>query len=257
MLLKAFGQEKSNKGLKTVGILLAGLCLTQSAHAFPKVYSPFIEKGELEIEAEGSVTFDDRDDVNDKQTQRYAVGYGVTDWWATEVYGIFEKPVQEDYTFESIEWENRFMPFQPGQNWVDIGFYFAYEFNVEDKPATDEIEAKLLLEKQFGDFVHDVNLILKKEVNADSGVEEDGLEGGIAYSARYRFKKEFEPGLELHHDFGVMDEGLAFDEQKMQLGPVVYGKIGSVKYDVGYLFGVSEAAPKGELKWVVEYEWRF
>jgi len=38
------------------------------------------------------------------------------------------------------------------------------------------------------------------------------------------------------------------------VGPVFYGKIGQFKYDVGYLFGISDDAVDGELKWIIEYE---
>ena len=75
---------------------------------------------------------------------------------------------------------------------------------------------------------------------------------------RYRMAYNIEPGFELHWNYGNLEESKPFDEQELQFGPVVYGKIGDhIKYDVGYLFGVSDAAPDGVLKWVIEYELRF
>ncbi len=245
-------------------ILIFGILFFCSDHAFafPKVYSPIIEKGEIELEAEGSYNFDKRQEKKGTQEQKYAVGYGVTDRWATEIYGnLSNNPAErERLEFESIEWENRVQLFDQGQYWLDAGVYFSYEFAHEDQDP-DEIEAKLLLEKQLGDFVHTANLILQKEVGGDTPddaeKEKHRWEGGVAWSSRYRFKQYLEPGVEVHYNAIELSKNQSFNEQELQIGPTVYGKIGPVKYDIGYLFGVTDAAADGELKWIVEYELRF
>ena len=258
MLLKLFGEPSNKKNAgKTIAtaVFFALLFSPQNVWA-AKVYSPHVVKGELEIEAQGQYDFDDREDKDGAQKQKYAIGYGVTDWWATEVYGEWEKDPEsgEGLEYEATSWENRFQLSEPGAWWADTGLYFEYEFAAEDDHA-DKIEGKLLLEKQVGNFDHIVNLILEKEVNGPG--EEEELEGGFAWSGRYRWKKEFEPGVEWHSDLGELEHAGGFDEQKHQFGPVIYGKIGPVKYDVGYLFGISDAAPDGELKWIFEYEHYF
>ena len=89
------------------------------------------------------------------------------------------------------------------------------------------------------------------------GGHSNETEGGFAWSSRYRLNEHFEPGFEYHADFGGLNEGRTYQEQSHQTGPVFYGKVGPVKYDVGYLFGASDAAPQGMFKWILEYEWRF
>ncbi len=244
-----------NKMFVAIAMLAVGLLtLNGEALATKKVYSPHVVKGEFELETRGSYDFDDEDEKDGAQKQKYAVGYGVNDFWFTEVYGEIGKAPQDDFVFEAIDWENRFQLSEPGEWFIDTGLYFEYEFGVEDE-ASDKIEGKLLLEKQVGDFDHILNLILEKEVGPNA---EEDLEGGIAWSSRYRLKPWFEPGVEWHSDFGELGEGSSFDQQKHQFGPVVYGKISDhIKYDVGYFFGVSEAAPDGQLKWIVEFEWHF
>ena len=259
MLLQFYGNGSKKKMVSMMGIFLltGGLLSPQEAWATKKVYSPHVEKGELEFEARGSYDFDDNESKDGAQKQKYAIGYGLTDWWFTEVYGEWEKDPEsgEGLEFESVDWENRFQLSEPGAWWLDTGLYFEYEFASKGDNA-DKIEGKLLLEKQLGDFDHIVNLILEKEVNGPG--EEKELEGGFAWSGRYRWKKWLEPGVEWHSDLGELDHTDSFDDQKHQLGPVIYGKIGDrIKYDVGYLFGVSNAAPDGELKWIVEFEWHF
>ena len=267
MVLKFYGDagsgKKNNGGgapKKVVAALFMALSFgllnfSSDAWATKKVYSPHVEQGEVEIEARGSYDFDDSDEKDGKQKQKYALGYGVNAWWFTELYfAVIEKSKGKDWEYESIEWANRFQLSEPGEWFVDTGLYFAYEFGVADE-ANDKIEGKLLLQKDLGDFVHIANLILESEVGGDA---EEALEGGVAWSTRYRFQKWLEPGVEWHSDFGELGEGSSFEEQKHQLGPVIYGKIGDhIKYDVGYLFGVSDGAPDGMLKWIVEFEWHF
>ena len=258
MFLKWNWNLSKNKmaGLLGMFLLTGGLLSSQNAWATKKVYSPHVEKGELELEARGQYDFDNRESKDAGQKQKYAIGYGVTDRWFTEVYGEWEKDPEtgEGLEYEATDWENRFQLSEPGAWWADTGLYFEYEFASKSEHA-DKIEGKLLLEKQFGDFVHTVNFILEKEVN---GKEEAGLEGGFAWSGRYRWKQWLEPGVEWHSDLGELNHTGDFDAQKHQLGPVIYGKLADhIKYDVGYLFGVTDAAPEGLFKWILEFEHRF
>jgi FTR1 family protein len=234
------------------GLLLVG---PREAAATKKVYSPIVEKGELEFETRGGIDFDRRDAKNNKQVYKYALGYGVTDRWFTEIYGESEKEAGENsFEFTAVEWENRLQLFEQGQYWLDAGLYFAYETTVQEKTA-DKIEAKILLEKSFGHFLHTANIIFEKEVGG--GAHEQTV-GGLAWGSRYRWQKYFEPGVEWHSDFGEFRQGLSYAQQSHQFGPVFYGKIGEhIKYDVGYLFGVTDPAPEGKLKWILEYEHHF
>lgn len=112
-----------------------------------------------------------------------------------------------------------------------------------------------MLEKPLPKFTHTVNLIFKKEVGGGTVNE---TEGGFAWSSKYRLSPYFQPGFEYHADFGVIGKHLPYDQQTHQVGPVFYGRLmNHVRYDVGYLFGTSRISPDGELKWNIEYEWRF
>jgi len=216
-----------------------------------KVYSPIVEGGELEIETRGSYDFDHRSSKDGKQKQKYAVGYGVTDRWFTELYGEIEKgATASNFEFTALEWENRYQLTEQGQYWIDVGLYFAYEVSFEDDKA-DKIEGKFLFEKEFGNYTHTANIIFEKQVGGDSEKE---TEGELAWGSRYRWRQYFEPGFEFHSEFGELNESKSFDEQEHLVGPVFYGKIGHFKYDIGYLFGISADAVDGKLKWIIEYE---
>jgi high-affinity iron transporter len=235
------------------GILVI-LFAPDAAHASKKVYAPYVEKGEVELEWRGGYKIDDESDVNGSWKQKLALGYGVTDYWFTEVYGEVEHDGASDGNTEltAIEWENKFQLTQPGEYFVDLGALVEYVHFLEDDGA-DKLEGKLLIAKDTGNFTHLANLVVEREVGDNS---EDETEYGAAWSTRYRYSPKFEPGIEIYSDFGDFDND--FDEQGHQIGPVAYGQLTEhVAYDAGVLFGVSDAAPDAELKAIIEYEWRF
>ncbi len=231
----------------------------KNADAILKVYNPYVTKGELEIEAKGNIDFDRDAEKDNLQKQKYALGYGFTDRWFSELYGEVEKKRNADnedlnFRFTLLEWENKFQLTEPGQYPVDIGFLVEYEISTEDKHA-DNLGWKILLDKTIGRFENIANFNFDHEVGGGHTNETDG---GFAWSSRYRLNQYFEPGFEYHADFGGLNEGKDFNEQTHRVGPAFYGKLGNnIKYDVGYLFGVSDAAPNGTLKWILEFEHYF
>ncbi|MCP5361537.1 MAG: FTR1 family protein [Hyphomicrobiales bacterium] len=236
--------------------MLAGLVFASNAMAAKQVYTPYIEQGELEAEWKGTYAFDDNKNVDDKQEHIFAVGYGITDRWFSEVLVELEKSGVSGSDFETtaLEWENRFQFFEPGEKWLDLGLYTAYKVSLEDNGA-DKAEVKLLLGKDTGKFSHYVNLVLEKEVGANAT---EGTEAGINWSTIYRYQPWLKPGIELYSDFGELKASKPYREQKHQLGPVIHGDLpGGIGYELGYLFGISDAANDGELKWLLEYEIHF
>ena len=233
---------------------IAAFSIAPEAHATKRVYEPYVEKGEMEFEVLGSHLVDDDSNINGAEKFKAAIGYGVTDRWFTEIYGEMERSGVSgaNNEFTAIEWENRFQLTEQGEYWMDVGAYLAYEQSFEDDHA-NKIEAKLLLAKDVYDFTYLANLIVEQAVGDHS--EGEDPETGLALGGRYRYSPYFEPGLEWYSDFGALESIHA----KNQFGPAAYGQIGDLpmKYNLGYLFGMSEAAPDGEIKAIFEYEWRF
>ncbi len=267
VVLKMYGQVSVGQVKKSLVVIIIGLVcvfgVSHPAYADKEVYSPFVEKGEWEIETKGLYDMDHSKDKNAVQEYKNAIGYGVTDRWATEFYGEFERQPQEDgdenttissVKFTNIEWENRYQLTEQGKYWLDAGLYFAYEIPMREKDP-GKIEGKILLEKSVEQFTHKVNIIFNKEVGGGTTEE---TTAGFAWSSRYRLSQYFQPGIEYWVDFGELRKHLPYNEQSHQVGPAFYGHLTPhIKYDVGYLFGISKAAPAGELKWILEYELRF
>jgi FTR1 family protein len=226
----------------------------EKAFATETVTSPYVVEGELELEWKGGYTIDDDNDTDGAWKQKMAVAYGVNSFWQTEIEGEVEKEGDNGAhaEFTAVAWENKFQLTQPGEYWIDVGIKTELEHNTAS--AADKAEVKLLLAKETGRFRHIANLVAEREFGEDSSHE---TETEFSWSTRYRYKPELEPGFEIYSGFGEWGEGNSFDEQEHQLGPVLYGKIRAVKYDVGYLFGISDEAPDGAVKAILEYEWYF
>ncbi len=221
---------------------------TFPAFATQKVYSPEVEKGEWGIEARGSYDVD-----TNELKQKYDVGYGITDKWKTEIVWETEKESGERTDLTEVEWENIFALTEPGKHFVDVGLYLSYVAKLNGNP--DAVEWKALLEKDIGKFEHTLNINFEQTVE---GNEDNNIEGGIAWRTRYNWMETLRPGIEYYIDFGELEAGNNFDEQKHQIGPVLSGELFEhVEYEVGYLFGISDAAPEGSIKWLLEYEFKF
>jgi len=247
------------RGLKNgrLGATLAlffAVVVADDSGAVKKVYSPTNEYRELELEARGNYNFDDDDKPSGLTTQKYAVGYGFTQRLFLELYGEVEKEASGEFEVEALELEARYQLFEQGHYWLDAGLYGSYEYRLERGQGPDKIEAKLLLEKPMLRFTHRANVIFESEVGTNAS---NDIETGLAWSSRYRMRQSFEPGFELHSTFGAIDDFSPVDTQTHLIGPVVYGKLGSFKYDIGYLFGATDVSPRGMLKWILEYEVRF
>jgi high-affinity iron transporter len=252
----AVGNASAIAGLVFVGTLIGLNPVT--AEASHKVYSPHVEKGELEIEYRGHVDIDSNDEKDGARKDKYEIGYGFTDWWFSSVFFEFEKEGDESYKHEATAWENIFQLTEAGRYWLDAGLYFEYEVPKESDHA-DKVEFKLLLEKPVNRWTNILNLATETEVGSNAS---DEVEFGYAWGSYYRYKPTLEPGLEIYGELGS-DEDFGFhDGQTHQAGPVITGELGMSKhgklaYNVGYLFGLTDDAPDGTVKWALEWETRF
>jgi len=185
---------RSISGAVLIIAALGALMLAPSnAQADHKVYSPYVEKGELEIEARGHI------DQDGAQKNKYEVGYGFTDWWFSSVFAEYEQPAGSSLSHTATSWENIFQLTDQGKHWLDAGLYLEYESPTDGSPT--KLETKLLLEKAVGRYVNTANLVMAREVGSGASSTID-LE--YAWRTKYKLKPEFEPGIELYGSAGTL-----------------------------------------------------
>lgn len=167
------GESRLTPGKAVTAVLVVYLTLLlvpSESHASHKVYSPKVEQGEVELEVRGHRTFDNDAAKSDQGKFKVEVGYGVTEYWFTSVFGEIEKSESGSHKYEATAWENIFQLTEQGKYWVGVGLYLEYE-HPRNSASNDKVEAKLLLEKTAGKFIHTANLVFAREIAGSNATE--------------------------------------------------------------------------------------
>ena len=96
--------------MKIYAPLLVAGALLSPLHSFAGpsdyVYTPSVTYGEREIDFKmGSA---DKKDTPNEAAASLGLGYGVTQWWFTEMYVKYKRELNENTKFDAVEWENKF-----------------------------------------------------------------------------------------------------------------------------------------------------
>lgn len=226
------------------------------------VRSPIVEYREFEFEHNGLVTIDHRQAVRD-QSYTYSLGLGVTPFWRVELEGETEAPPGGPLRFTAVTFENTFQITPQGKYWADLGFFAEYSQGAR-RGATNTVKFGPIIQKEtagFGGYglVHTLNVFIEREVGRSS-TSRTGF--APALQSRIQVHPLFEPGIELYGSIDNLGRSGTFNRQQYSAGPVVAGAYslapyGKAKYELGYLFGVTPAAPHGAVRWKFEYELAF
>jgi len=227
-------------------------------HASHKIYSPHVEEGEAELELRTHTTFDNNANKDSKEKTKLEAGYGVTERWFTGIGAVYSENSNGDQKYKETFWENIIQLTEQGEHWVDVGLYLEYVLSNETG-GNDKVEGKLLLEKAVGRYVNTANLVFARHIGSGASTATDFE---YAWRTKYIMSKSFEIGVELYGETGEVGRPLPSAQQDHRIGPVLSGVLantakGKWVYELGYLFGISNAAPDGTLKLNLEYEFRF
>ena len=214
------------------------------------IYVPTVEYGEKEIDFKtGTAKLKSGDRA---QVSSIGFGYGVTEYWFTEVYFKHEREGSD--TISIGEWENKFQLTETGKYPVDLGLVVEIEAPL-NKNAAYELKLAPLLQTEFGKLQLNGNLIFQRTF----GPNQHPTELGYQWQAKYRLQPTFEFGLQGFGDMGKWDDWAPAGEQNHRIGPAVFGKFDlgtkqAIKYNAAMLFGTSEAAANKTFRMQLEYE---
>lgn len=170
--------------------------------------------------------------------------YGLSNKWTAGLYLDFEQPAGQ-----SIKWIRtkalgaHYRFWEKGERPVDLAMYIEYLMPKKEYKDAEEIEFKLILEKDFGFHTIVLNPTFEKKVSGPDvgkGVE-FALNGGYYYREWLRVQ----PGIEFYSKMGEMAELKAFADQKTYVFPsvdFVFGKNGMIKWHAGIGFGLTNPA---------------
>ena len=231
------------------------------------VVSPYeIDLGELEIEHNGSAQFDHLPSNSGAQSYTIELGTGLTSWWHSEIeLGFDRDPGFNESTFlQQVVTENTFQLTEPGEYFADFGFYVEYgqSLTTGHNAAANEITFGPLIAKDIGRTTSTVNLFFTRLLGPDQTTH--GLDFTYAWQTRWNIWQPLSPAIEFYGDTGVIGSSPRFSQQQLLVGPVGvgalplsklgWGQAGQLKYEIGWLFGATQASPNGTLRWRLELE---
>jgi hypothetical protein len=237
-------------------LALASSLMSLPAFAGPAdyVYTPNVEYGERELELKyGTAKLRDGSRASEIST---SFGLGVTEHWFTELYAKWHKEPFDHTTFDAWEWENKFQLTEQGRYPVDIGFLLEIE-RPRDRSEGYEVRWGPLFETDITDRVQaNFNAFITKHYRA---TEAGPAELGYQWQLKYRYKPEFEFGVQGFGEVGPWTHWEHGSAQSHIAGPAVFGKFNLgerrvIKYDAAILFGMTQGAPRNTFRLRTEYE---
>jgi hypothetical protein len=237
-------------------ILVAGvLSCPLFAHAGPSdyVYTPAVEYGEKEIDFKYGTAR--KGDDPRASAASIGFGYGVKEWWFTELYLKYKSENGEGTKYDAVEWENKFQLTETGKYPVDIGFLVEIE-RPKNHAEGWEVKWGPLFQTEFGKIQLNANLLFQRSYRIE---ESSRTEFQYQWQAKYRLLPQFEFGLQGFGEMGEWDHWAPSDERIHKVGPAIFGKLPlgnkqAIKYNAAWLLGASTAAPDHTFRMQLEYE---
>ena len=229
--------------------------LAPLAHAGPDAYvaTPSVTYGEREIDFK----FGTEKKPNEDRASAGSIGfgYGVTQWWATELYVKANRDGGAATKLDAFEWENKFALTEPGEYPVDIGFLTEIE-RPQDRDEGWEITFGPLFQTEYGRVQLNANLLFQRNYRA---AEDNPLRLNYQWQAKYRWRQSLEFGAQGFGELGKWNHWAPADEQSQRAGPAIFGKFPlggrqAIKYNAGLLFDLSGADKGNTFRLQVEYE---
>lgn len=145
------------------------------------------------------------------------VEYGVTDRLALSAYADFEDPTGHAPAFTQARVEARYRLFDRYQRVLNPALYVEWTWPRGSYGAPEELEARLILERDFGDLRVVANPTLMRAWSGDEAQRATtlGLAAGI-YERRFW---RAQPGVELFWSLGAVGDWPPFRRQYFLLGP--------------------------------------
>jgi len=184
--------------LKLITILSIFISAKTLAGPADYLYYPVVTKGEREIDFK----FGTSKDKSGTRTTVSKLGYGFTptDYWFTEIYAKHEKEGSDKQP--QIEWENKFQFTETGKYRFEVGMIQELELPVE-KNQPYQLKLGPLFQTSIDALQFNGNLLFKRKFGPAS--DNVVTEMGYQFQTKYRYRKEFEFGIQGFGEVGEWD----------------------------------------------------
>lgn len=179
--------------------------------------------------------------------------YGLTDNIAIGGYLDFQDPSNGGFRYTRTRALFRWSWFDKYTHWLDPALYVEYYAPRGDTGDPEELETRLILEKDLNHFRLDLNPTFSKVLSGDEVTT--GLEFGFAGGLYYRRYYAVQPGIEYYDRIGPLQDPLPSGEQQHYLAPMLNVRWGrGWWWEVRTLIGLSDGSDKLILQSYLSYE---
>jgi hypothetical protein len=181
--------------------------------------------------------------------------YGVTNNLTVALYFDFEQPKGEN-----IRWIRTkavmlyYQLFEKNLLPVDLALYAEYKLPRKDYKTSEEIEFKLILEKDIKFHRILLNPTFEKKISGEEVAE--GVEFILNGAYTYLKSPVFQPRLEYYSKMGELYDMPAYSEQKNYIFPsfdLFFGKYGQFRWHAGVGFGLTDPADNIIIKSILSW----
>lgn len=169
--------------------------------------------------------------------------YGVGDHFVLAGYADFDDPKNGHLSFAQSRLEARYRFGERFDHFVNTAVYLEYYMPAGSYSNSPEVETRLILDKDFGDFRVVVNPTVTKYVK---GSEDRNWQPAVSTGIYYRRHKFLQPGIEYYENF---------HEHTVSFFPTIdLNFSGAVIWNLGVGFGSHEPADKLLVKSILQID---
>ena len=210
-------------------------------------------KGEAEVELYNDFNMPDTDQSGTYNSlHQVELEYGITNRLQLSYYEVYKWDRTDDWQRDAFKIEAKYRFLESGELPVDIALYGEYKNpNGRNEVASDELEGKLILSRDFGRWNIVGNLITERKIN-----EHEDLQWEYTLGVGYPLNSKVRLGLELKETLGDQGEfGIHRKDNQLQLMPVIaFSPAPHTRILLGPAVGLTRAADDLQLKSIVEIE---
>lgn len=193
------------------------------------------------------------------------IEYGITDHFSLSTYTDFMNvhgsenypvyyggPRASGLEFTQGRVEARYRFAEPKAHFFDVAGYLEYYFPRRSFSTSQELETRLILERNFRDFRLDLNPTL---AFSTTGADASGIPG-LDFNAGIYYERvpHFEPGIEYYSSYSSLNNVPPARLQQHLIFPTVTFPLQNLEWQVGVGFGLTPHSDQLTVKTIVSYQ---
>jgi hypothetical protein len=182
--------------------------------------------------------------------------YGITNSFTVALYADFEHPRGGDFRWVRTKAVALYyMLFEKNLLPVDIALYAEYKIPRKGYKTSEEIEFKIILEKDVKFHRIILNPTFEKKISGED--VDEGMEFILNGVYTYTKSLVFQPRFEYYSKMGELYDMPSYGEQKNYIFPsfdLYFGKYGQFKWQAGIGIGLTDPADNLIIKSILSWE---